>query len=146
MLGRIEAHLGYGIVWNYYRDNEIKSILKKHVSDTTLIDLVSRHSANIPIITNAQFRFYWLTNQPVIGFATVNYSKTEWTIERVRQITEQYKVKYVIFFPKLFAMDDLEKNKNQHFFIDVMNKKIPSFLRMVFTCPEVEIYQVLSKS
>lgn len=143
LLGRIESHISNTGLLKPYGDVEIRSILNQHVNGITAIEFLRRQSPDTPVISNLPLRYFWLTNRPVIGFAPAQYSKTEWTVERVRQIAGQYKAKYVVFFPSFFFMDDIFNNSNQHFFFDLKNKRVPSFLHLIFISPKVEIYEIV---
>lgn len=142
--GRVTTHFGDVQGWDPDRRYmEIEFALNQHLSATPIIELLHKQSLDAPLLSNEPHRVYWLTNQPTIGLASGWYSTTQWTSERVNQLARQYGIKYIIFFPRLFAARsyDSQWNENQHFFRDLVQGQIPSFVRVVVSLPEIYVYE-----
>ena len=94
-----------------------------------------------PVLANESQMLGYILNRPVLGTAPANYSARTWDVAAMREICEQYRVGYVVFFRDHFERDD-RWNANLQFLAALDSGQIPAWLDPVLATDSLLLYRV----
>lgn len=103
--------------------------------------LAENASAESPLIeTNGQY-LGMLLRRPVVGMGETRFTHRVWDEEGVRSLARQFHVRYLVFFPTLFAPSAIE-NRNRVFSAALHRGSVPPWLEPVHISPRVQVYRI----
>jgi len=88
-----------------------------------------------------------LLDRPTVGLPDTRFSSEQWTAERVRALLERYRVRVLLFFPRIYRRGD-QFGSNLPFFHQFAANETPPWLTSVESRSDVMllVYEHSSKN
>lgn len=103
--------------------------------------LRSRASLQSPVLGNESQMLGYILDRPALGTAPANYSARVWDTAAIRQLCEDYRVGYVVFFRERFDAND-PWNANLTFLAALGSGQVPPWLDRIVETDALMVYRV----